>query len=124
MPKGIFKTNWFNKHLYLVPSLVVVFFDLDWDEPNWKEKQMECATKVELVRLAHQLFLLPITETNLGIVLDIAFWIETLELFSCLSRSIRVFRAMAKICLHVRDIQLFVPRVRSKTTIYSCCILS
>jgi hypothetical protein len=23
---------------------------LDWDEPNWKEKQMECATKMELVR--------------------------------------------------------------------------
>lgn len=49
-PKGIFKTQWLNKHLYLVPSLIVVFFDLDWDEPNWKEKQMECATKVELVR--------------------------------------------------------------------------
>ena len=48
--KGILKTNWFNKHLYQIPSLVVVFFDLDWDEPNWKEKQMECATKVELVR--------------------------------------------------------------------------
>ncbi len=33
-----------------MPSLVVVFFDLDWDEPNWKEKQMECSTKIELVR--------------------------------------------------------------------------
>lgn len=50
MPKGIFKSNWLSKHLYVIPSLVVVFFDLDWDEPNWKEKQMECATKVELVR--------------------------------------------------------------------------
>ncbi|CAF0724301.1 unnamed protein product [Brachionus calyciflorus] len=48
--KGILKTNWFHKHLYLIPSLVVVFFELDWDEPNWKEKQMECATKIELVR--------------------------------------------------------------------------
>lgn len=27
-----------------------MFFDLDWDEPNWKEKQMECATRIELVR--------------------------------------------------------------------------
>jgi hypothetical protein len=44
------KTHWLGKHLYQVPSLVVIFFDLDWDEPNWKEKQMECATKAELVR--------------------------------------------------------------------------
>lgn len=50
IPKGILKTNWLNKHLNLVPSLVVVFFELDWDEPNWKEKQMECATRIELVR--------------------------------------------------------------------------
>jgi hypothetical protein len=50
VPKGILKTHWLNKHLHLVPSLVVVFFVLDWDEPNWKEKQMECATKVELIR--------------------------------------------------------------------------
>ncbi len=50
MPKGILKTNWLFKHLNLVPSLVVVFFDLDWDEPNWKERQMECATKIDLIR--------------------------------------------------------------------------
>ena len=50
MPKGILKSNWFHKHLHLIPSLVVVFFELDWDEPNWKEKQMECSTKLELVR--------------------------------------------------------------------------
>lgn len=39
-----------NKHLNLVPAVVVIFFDLDWDEPMWKEKQMECATRVEIVR--------------------------------------------------------------------------
>lgn len=39
-----------NKHLNLVPALVVVFYELDWDEPQWKEKQSECATKVEIVR--------------------------------------------------------------------------
>jgi hypothetical protein len=50
VPKGILKTNWLFKHLNLVPSLVVVFFDLDWDEPNWKERQMECATKIDLIR--------------------------------------------------------------------------
>ena len=50
IPKGILKTSWMKKHLELVPSVVVVFFDLDWDEGLWKEKQMECATKVEIVR--------------------------------------------------------------------------
>ncbi|KAK3084752.1 hypothetical protein FSP39_018278 [Pinctada imbricata] len=50
IPKGILKTSWINKHLNQVPAVVVVFFDLDWDEPLWKEKQMECATRVEIVR--------------------------------------------------------------------------
>lgn len=40
-----------NKHLNLVPALVVLFYELDWDDPQWKEKQSECATKVEIVRL-------------------------------------------------------------------------
>ena len=39
-----------NKHLNLVPALVVAFYELDWDEPQWKEKQSECATRVEIVR--------------------------------------------------------------------------
>jgi hypothetical protein len=33
-----------------MPAVVVVFYDLDWDEHMWKEKQMECATRVEIVR--------------------------------------------------------------------------
>lgn len=50
IPKGILKTGWMNKHLNLVPALVVLFYELDWDDPQWKEKQSECATKVEIVR--------------------------------------------------------------------------
>lgn len=50
MPKGILKTGWMNKHLNLVPALVVLFYELDWDDAQWKEKQSECATKVEIVR--------------------------------------------------------------------------
>lgn len=50
IPKGIIKRNWMNKHLNLVPAVVVFFYDLDWDEPLWKEKQMECSTKVEIIR--------------------------------------------------------------------------
>lgn len=50
IPKGILKTSWMNKHLNMVPALVVLFYELDWDEVQWKEKQLECATKVEIVR--------------------------------------------------------------------------
>ncbi|KAJ8416548.1 hypothetical protein AAFF_G00358360 [Aldrovandia affinis] len=54
IPKGILKTGWMNKHLNLVPALVVLFYELDWDESQWKEKQSECATKVEIVRTSLQ----------------------------------------------------------------------
>ncbi|XP_059377909.1 trafficking protein particle complex subunit 11 [Carassius carassius] len=54
IPKGILKTGWMNKHLNLVPALVVLFHELDWDDPQWKEKQSECATKVEIVRTSLQ----------------------------------------------------------------------
>ncbi|MGH0122145.1 UNVERIFIED_CONTAM: hypothetical protein FKN15_042916 [Acipenser sinensis] len=56
IPKGILKTGWMNKHLNLVPALVVVFYELDWDEAQWKEKQSECATKVEIVRLENAFY--------------------------------------------------------------------
>lgn len=46
-----------NKHLNLVPALVVLFYELDWDDPQWKEKQSECATKVEIVRSVYFLSL-------------------------------------------------------------------
>ncbi|XP_075053267.1 trafficking protein particle complex subunit 11 [Mixophyes fleayi] len=54
IPKGILKTGWMNKQLNLVPALVVVFYELDWDEAQWKEKQSECATRVEIVRQSLQ----------------------------------------------------------------------
>ncbi|XP_061690008.1 trafficking protein particle complex subunit 11 isoform X2 [Syngnathoides biaculeatus] len=54
IPKGILKTTWMNKHLNEVPALVVVFYELDWDDQQWKEKQSECATKVEIVRSSLQ----------------------------------------------------------------------
>ncbi|XP_041711269.1 trafficking protein particle complex subunit 11 isoform X2 [Coregonus clupeaformis] len=38
-----------NKHLNLVPALVVLFYELD--DEVWKAKQSECATKVEIIRL-------------------------------------------------------------------------
>jgi len=50
IPKGILKSCWMTKHLDTIPAVVVLFFDFDWDDPMWKERQMECSTRVEIVR--------------------------------------------------------------------------
>ena len=50
IPKGILKTNWMDKHLNLIPSVVVIFIELDWNDPDWNEKKKECATRVQSVR--------------------------------------------------------------------------
>ncbi|UJR26957.1 hypothetical protein I4U23_008264 [Adineta vaga] len=50
VPKGILKTNWMHKHLHLIPSLVVIFFELDWNDPSFKEKQNELKDKIDMVR--------------------------------------------------------------------------
>jgi hypothetical protein len=50
VPKGILKTNWMHKHLHLVPSLVVIFYELDWSDPLFKDKQNELKDKIEMVR--------------------------------------------------------------------------
>lgn len=50
MPRGILKKNWMEKHMRILPAVVVLFMDLDWKHPSWNEKKMECASKVESVR--------------------------------------------------------------------------
>ena len=39
-----------DKHLNLIPSVVVIFIELDWNDPDWNEKKKECATRVQSVR--------------------------------------------------------------------------
>lgn len=34
VPRGILKRNWADKHLKVLPSVVVVFSDIDWSEPD------------------------------------------------------------------------------------------
>lgn len=46
-----------DKHLRKVPAVVVIFYELDWDEPSWKEKQLECVSRVEVVRASLQGFI-------------------------------------------------------------------
>ncbi|KAG7196538.1 hypothetical protein KM043_018560 [Ampulex compressa] len=52
MPKGILKRNWMNKYLNEIPSVVVAFYELDWNDPLWNEKKMECASRVQSLRAA------------------------------------------------------------------------
>lgn len=52
IPKGILKRNWMNKHLNELPAVVVIFYELDWDDPLWNEKSIECASRVQSVRAA------------------------------------------------------------------------
>uniref|UniRef100_UPI00358EE0D2 trafficking protein particle complex subunit 11 n=1 Tax=Myxine glutinosa TaxID=7769 RepID=UPI00358EE0D2 len=54
IPKGILKVGWMHKHLNVIPAVAVVFFELDWDEPQWRERQSECSTRVEIVRQSLQ----------------------------------------------------------------------
>lgn len=50
MPKGILKTRWIAKHLFELPAVAVLFVDLDWDDPQWNEKRIQCIARVEQVR--------------------------------------------------------------------------
>ena len=39
-----------SKHLYQLPSVAVVFMELDWGEANFNEKKLECASRVQTVK--------------------------------------------------------------------------
>ncbi|XP_062523062.1 trafficking protein particle complex subunit 11-like [Corticium candelabrum] len=53
-PKGILKQNWIKKHLQQVPAVLALFYDLDWEDQQWKERQIECASRVESMRAGLQ----------------------------------------------------------------------
>ncbi|XP_017779460.1 PREDICTED: trafficking protein particle complex subunit 11 [Nicrophorus vespilloides] len=52
IPKGILKKNWMEKHLNKIPAVMVIFYDLDWNDPQWNEKMIECASRVQSIRVA------------------------------------------------------------------------
>jgi len=54
VPLGILKVGWLHKHTEELPALVVFFYDLDWGDPQWEEKQMECVSKIQVIRSALQ----------------------------------------------------------------------
>ncbi|CAH0589974.1 unnamed protein product [Chrysodeixis includens] len=52
IPKGVLKKNWIHKRVSLIPAVVVIFYDMDWNDPQWNEKVIECASKVQSIRAA------------------------------------------------------------------------
>jgi hypothetical protein len=40
-----------DKHLNHAPAVVIMFYDLDWNDPQWAEKQTECASRVKSLKL-------------------------------------------------------------------------
>ncbi|EDW50298.1 GM14549 [Drosophila sechellia] len=53
-PKGILKRNWMLKHLHVLPSVVVLFQDMEWNDLQWTEKQVQCAAIVQALKNALQ----------------------------------------------------------------------
>lgn len=50
IPKGILKRKWMLKHLNQIPGVLVMFYDLEWDDPAWKSKHAECANLIQTTR--------------------------------------------------------------------------
>lgn len=49
-PKGILKRNWMLKHLHVLPAVVVLFQDLEWNDPQWSERQLQCASLIQSLK--------------------------------------------------------------------------
>ncbi|XP_054735288.1 trafficking protein particle complex subunit 11 [Anastrepha obliqua] len=52
--KGILKRNWMLKHLHVLPAVVVLFQDMEWNDPQWSEKQVQCASTIQSLKSALQ----------------------------------------------------------------------
>lgn len=39
-----------NKYLNEVPAVMAIFYDLDWNDSQWSEKMIECASRVQSMR--------------------------------------------------------------------------
>lgn len=49
-PKGILKRNWMLKHLHVLPAVIVLFQDIEWNDPQWSEKLLQCASIVQSLK--------------------------------------------------------------------------
>ncbi|KAL4003850.1 Foie gras liver health 1 family protein [Acanthocheilonema viteae] len=48
--RGFIRVNWFKKYVSELPSVIVLFADLNWDHPSWNEKATECESKISSLR--------------------------------------------------------------------------
>lgn len=48
--KRIFKRNCMLKHLYILPADLVLFQDMEWNDPQWSEKQRDCASMIQSLK--------------------------------------------------------------------------
>lgn len=53
-PKGILKRNWMLKHLHVLPAIVVLYQEMEWNDTQWSEKQLQCASAVQFLKNALQ----------------------------------------------------------------------
>uniref|UniRef100_A0A1A9X0V6 Trafficking protein particle complex subunit 11 n=1 Tax=Glossina brevipalpis TaxID=37001 RepID=A0A1A9X0V6_9MUSC len=53
-PTGILKRNWMLKHLHVIPAVIVLFQDIDWNDAQWQEKQAQCALTIQTLKNALQ----------------------------------------------------------------------
>lgn len=53
-PKHILKKNWMLKYLHVLPSLIVVCVELEWKDPQWSEKQLNCSTTMQQLKAKFQ----------------------------------------------------------------------
>ncbi|XP_022117292.2 trafficking protein particle complex subunit 11 [Pieris rapae] len=52
IPKGILKKNWIPKRISLIPAVIVIFYDMEWNDSQCNEKIIECASRVQSIRAA------------------------------------------------------------------------
>lgn len=53
-PKAILKRNWILKHLHVLPSVIVLFQDIDPNDPQWTEMQYECVSTMQKIKNSTQ----------------------------------------------------------------------
>jgi len=70
IPNGVLKKQWFTKHCTSVPSLLVLFYDLEWNDPQWGERQLELASRVQVIRWAINL----VTMVTYWYIQDSSWW--------------------------------------------------
>lgn len=53
-PKGILKRNWILKHLHVLPAVIVLFQDLEWNDPEWTQKQYQIVSAMQTIKTSAQ----------------------------------------------------------------------